>query len=331
MKPNHMNSTTLPDPQSKMKLYVKQDYLQRRNGPCWLAAVLLVGALPALAIETSFLITADTYLDSRVGSQESNYGLNNAVRVLVNSDTSVTRGLFAMPEALHAYQPGEIEEAKVYFYVFQDNTKDRDIRLYPLTHSFVEGSGGDSNLATGATWFTSDATNNWTTPGGDFDADHFVVGVKEPVLDISLNDRFFSWDITGLLTNALTRSNLLNHGAILIIDGEASPPTTSSDRAPFTSSENQGNPVEFRPRLAVKLAPREPILNLAVSNPGELDLSITNTMPYLPHRIERTYDLAAPIDWTEVTTLIVTGTQTNVVETAPGAGTNVFYRVVIEP
>lgn len=318
---NRMNMTPHPRPTN----------LNPQRWMLWLTAALLAGALPALAIETSFLITEDTYLDSRPGSQESNYGLNNAVRVLVNSDTSVTRGLFAVPEALHAYQPEEVLEAKVYFYVFQDNTKDRDIRLYPLTQAFVEGSGGTSNLATGATWFTYDGTNNWTTPGGDFDAEHFVVGVKEPIIDVNLNDRFFSWDITGLLTNALTRSNLLNHGAILIIDGEDSPPATSSDRAPFTSSENLGNPVEFRPRLTVKLTPREPLLHLAVSNPGELSLSITNTMPYLPHRIERTYDLAAPIDWAEVTTLNVTGTQTNVTETAPGAGTNVFYRVVIQP
>ncbi len=330
-KLNRMNSISSRNPDSKLKPRPTQTATKPRHWTRWLAAVWCAGVLPALAIETSFLITKDTYLDSRSGSQESNYGLNNAVRVLVNSDTSVTRGLVAIPEALHAYQPGEILEAKVYLYVFQDNTKTRDIRLYPLTRSFVEGTGGDGATATGATWFTHDATNNWTSAGGDFDANHFVLGVKEPILDINLNDRFFSWDITGLLTNGLTRSNLVTHGAILIMDGENSPPASSSDRVPFTSSENLGNPVEFRPRLAVKLTPRAPILSLAVSNPGELFLSITNTMPYLSHRIERTYDLAAPIDWTEVTTLTVTGTQTNRVEAAPGAGTNVFYRVVIAP
>lgn len=326
-----MKTTITRRQQSNTKLNPMTTNADHRAWTGWLAAALLTGALPALAIEASFPITDDTYLDSRVGSQESNYGLNNAVRVLVNSDTSVTRGLFAIPAPLHAYQPEEILEAKVHFYVFQDNTKTRDIRLYPLTQSFVEGSGGTSNLATGATWFTYDATNNWTTPGGDFDADHFVVGVKEPIIDINLNDRFFTWDITGLLTNALTRSNLMSHGAILIIDGEDSPPATSSDRAPFTTSDNLGNPPEYRPRLSVKLTPRTPILHLAVSSPGELRLDITNTVPLQTYRIERTFDLAAPIDWAEVTTLTVTGTQTNVVETAPGAGTNVFYRVVIEP
>lgn len=291
----------------------------------WLAAVLVIGSLPVLTHAVDFPITTDTYLDSRPDNQTANYGLNGSVRVLVNSDTSVTRGLFAIPEALAGYPPEALQEARVYFYVFQDNTKTRDIRLYPLTTSFVEGTGATGS---GATWFTCDGTNNWTTPGGDWDTTHAVLGVKEPVLDLDLNDRFFSWDITGLLTNNLTRSNLLTHGAILIID-ESPIPATSSDRAPFTSSESTSNPAEYLPRIAVTL--RQPVLNLVKSGANEFRLNIANAIPSRLHRIERTFDLTSPANWTEVVTLQVTGTETNWTEAAFGAGTNVFYRVQVEP
>ncbi|MBK9140795.1 MAG: hypothetical protein IPM17_18925 [Verrucomicrobia bacterium] len=300
-----------------------------RARPRWLAAVLLAGTLPVRATEVSFPITQDSYLDSRGAAQQSNFGLNGSVRVLVNSDTSVTRGLFALPAAVAAYPPTAIQQAKVYFYVFQDNTRDRDIRLYPLTTSFVEGTGGSGATATGATWLTRDGTNQWTTPGGDFDADHYVVAVKEPVLDPDLNDRFFSWDITGLLTHALTRSNLLNYGAVLIMDGENRPPASGSDRAPFTSSESASNPPEYRPRVSLTL--RGPVLNLVRSSPTAFRLDIIHATPSLPHRIERSFDLASPTNWAEVVTLLVTGTETNWMEAVFGAGTNVFYRVVVMP
>lgn len=296
-----------------------------RAWPGWLAAALAAGSLPLLTHAEEFPITEDTYMDSRASSQQSNFGLANTVKVLVNSDTSVTRGLFAIPAALAAYPPEAIQEAKVYFYVFQDNTKTRDIRLCPLTTSFVEGTGA---TASGATWLTYDGTNNWTTPGGDWDTNHAVVGTKEPILDPDLNDRFFSWDITGLLTSPLTRSNLVTHGAILIIE-ESPLPATSSDRAPFNSSESNSNPVEYRPRITVTL--RQPVLNLVQSSPSEFRLDITNAIPSWYHRIERTFDLNSPTGWTEVATLQVTGTATNWTESAFGAGTNVFYRVVVQP
>lgn len=296
----------------------------------WLATVLVAGSLPMMASGADFPITNDTYLDSRGSSQQSNFGLNGSVRVLVNSDTSVCRGLFTLPASVAAYAPEAIQEARVYFYVFQDNTKTRDIRLYPLTTSFIEGTGGDGAAATGATWLTADGTNNWTTPGGDWDSNHAVVGVKEPILDPGLNDRFFSWDITSLLTNALTRSNLLTHGAILIID-ESPIPATSSDRAPFTSSDNLSNPPEYRPRIAVTLVPQGPVLNLVQSSPNEFRLDIANAIPSRLHRIERTFDLTPPATWTEAVTLAVTDTETNWTEAAFGVGTNVFYRVVVQP
>lgn len=300
----------------------------RRRQWKWLATALAIGSLPLLIHAVDFPITTDTYLDSRADSQTMNFGLNGSVRVLVNSDTSVTRGLFAIPEALGAYPPEAIQEARVYFYVFQDNTKTREIRLYPLTTTFVEGTGGTGANATGATWLTSDGINNWTTPGGDFDSDHAVVGVKEPVLDPDLNDRFFNWDITALLTNSSTRSNLLTHGAILIID-ESPIPATSSDRAPFTSSESTSNPAPYLPRIAVTL--RGPILSLVKSSPTEFRLHIANATPSRFHRIERSFDLSLPENWTEVATLEATETEINWTDAAFGAETNVFYRVVVEP
>lgn len=300
-----------------------------QNGTVRLVSVLFAAAVPLLALGADFPITEDTYLDSRGASQESNFGLNGSVRVLVNSDTSVTRGLFAIPASVAAYPPAALAAAKVYFYVFQDNTKARDIRLYPLTTSFVEGTGGSGAAATGATWLTRDGTNLWTAPGGDFDTNHFVVGVKGPVLDPDLNDRLFSWDLTELLTNPVTRSNLLNYGAILIMDGEDNPPAASSDRAPFTSSESTSNPPQFRPRISVTL--RGPVLHLVQTSPEEVRLDITHALPSRLHRIERVFDLSAPTNWTEIVSLQVTGTETNWTEAVSGPGTNVFYRVVVMP
>jgi hypothetical protein len=109
----------------------------------------------------------------------------------------------------------EIAAANVYFYVWQDNTADRNVTLYPLTRDFAEVWGNGATNVEGATWQTCDGTNAWTAPGGDYDAAFPVVGVKETVLDPDLNDRFFRWDLAPLLANETARSNLLAHGALL--------------------------------------------------------------------------------------------------------------------
>lgn len=284
-----------------------------------------------LKVRTVFPITQDTYVDSRGGSANTNFGNSHVIRVLVNSDTSVTRGLFALPRELADYPAEDIFEARVRFYVWQDNTKTRDVVLYPLMRSFIEGSGGGGPFASGATWNTYDGTNTWTTPGGDYDLSNGVVGVKGPVSDTNQNDRFFTWDVTGLLTNELTRSNLLLNGAILIITGENSPPASGSDRAPFTSSDDLAYPPPYRPHVSVALRRRDTQVRPVLSTTGVFRLEVRNPMPHIAHRIERSFDLQASNGWQPVHTL--DGAEPNPAWSDPQfrAWTNVYYRVVLQP
>lgn len=283
----------------------------------------------AWALDTQFPITTDTYLDSQ--SPSGNFGEVNVVKILVNSNTTVARGMIQMPEALAAYEPEEMLAARLRFYVWQDNTKAREIALYPLTRPFVEGVGGSSNTASGATWFTYDGTNAWTTPGGDYDAGFAVTGVKESVLNTNDNDRFFSWDLTALLAEPVARSNLLANGAILIMSGEDSPPASGSDRAPFTSSNDPGTTPEYHPHIAVSLVPRDTRAGLVFLPEGGVRVEVTEFMPYLPHRLERTFDLSPSNDWQTVYTFDGVTSDPNWTDAQPELWTNVFYRVVIDP
>jgi hypothetical protein len=288
-------------------------------------------ALVTLNVRTAFPITEDTYLDSRTGDTNTNFGLDNSVRVLVSSDTSVTRGLFTIPPALADYAPEDLFEARARFYVWQDNTQTRDITLYPLTRPFVEGTGGIGPAASGATWNTYDGTNAWTTPGGDFDIAFPVVGVKEPVLDPDMNDRFFSWDLTDLLIDPAARSNLLANGAILIITGENTPPPTGSDRAPFTSSDNAGYAPEYQPHVVVALRRSNTRTTLSLTSANELRVDLLETMPHLTHRIQRSFDLTHTNGWTTTHTLNGADADPSWLDTDFRDSSNAFYRVVLDP
>ena len=284
-----------------------------------------------LSVHTVFPITRDTYVDNRGSSANANFGLANTVRVLVNSDTSVTRGLFALPSELADYPPEDVLEARVRFYVWQDNTKTRDIVLYPLTRAFVEGSGGAGTNATGATWHTYDGTNLWLTPGGDYDPSNGVMGIKGPVLDTNENDRFFTWDVTALLTNTVTRSNILENGAILIITGEGSPPPSGSDRAPFTSSDDLSYRAGYRPHVEVVLRRWDTRAQWLSLTGNVVQVAIQNPMPHIQHRIERAFNLLSSNAWELVHTL--DGSDPNPAWSDPqfSEWTNAYYRIVLEP
>ena len=285
--------------------------------------------LATLAAPLSFAIATDTYLDSRSANVERNYGAATTVKTLVNSsDASVCRGLFRLPPELDLYDPAEIASAKVVFYLWQDNTAELDVTLYPLTQSFAEGAANGATNVEGATWLTFDGTNAWTNPGGDFDASHPVVGVKEDILDPDLHDRFFSWELAPLLADAAARSNLLAHGALLMID-EVPVPTNGMPRAPFTSSDDLSYAAAYRPHLDLQVVLRTPETpRVSVSN-GVVALELAGCTPYVSNRIERTFDLLQPDGWALVTNLATTGSETNWTETLPADATNAFYRVRI--
>ena len=287
--------------------------------------------LATLAAPLSFPVAADTYLDSRSSNAAKNYGAATTVKALINSsDASVCRGLFQLPPEIGLYESGEIASAKVFFYVWQDNTADRNVTLYPLTRTFAEGTGNGTTNADGATWTTCDGTNAWTAAGGDFDTNFPVVGVKEDILDPDLHDRFFSWDIAPLLTNDVARSNLLAHGALLMID-EAPVPATGMPRAPFTSSDNLSYAPAYRPRVDVKVAVRLPeVPQIAVAD-GNVTVQLANCTPLVACRIERTPDLMQTNGWTFVTNLVSTSAETNWMESLPADWTNAFYRVTVVP
>ena len=283
------------------------------------------------AAPLSFAIADDAYLDSRSSNAGKNYGAATTVKALINStDASVCRGLFRLPPELDLYGSGDVVSAKVFFYLWQDNTEDRNVTLYPLTQSFAEGTGNGATNADGATWATYDGTHAWSAAGGDFDTNFPVVGVKEDILDPDAHDRFFSWDVTALLTNAVARSNLLAHGALLMID-EVPVPATGMPRAPFTSSDDLGYAAAYRPHVDVKVAVRVPeVPQIAVAD-GGLEIHLANCTPLVACRIERTPDLTQTNGWTFVTNVVSTSAETNWLETLPADWTNAFYRISVVP
>ena len=283
------------------------------------------------AAPLSFAIADDAYLDSRSSNAGSNYGAATTVKTLINSsDASVCRGLFRLPPELDLYGSGDVVSAKVYFYVWQDNTADRNVTLYPLTRSFAEGTGNGATNADGATWFTADGTNAWTTAGGDIDTNFPVVGVKEDILDPDLHDRFFSWDIAPLLTNAVARSNLLAHGALLMID-EAPVPATGMPRAPFTSSDDLGYAAAYRPHVDVKVVVRTPAVPQIAVADGKVSVHLADCTPLVACRIERTPDLMQTNGWTFVTNVVPADAETDWMENLPADWSNAFYRVSVAP
>ena len=229
---------------------------------------------------------------------------------------------FNSPPQLWTYSPDRIVSAKVVFYVWQDNTGTRNVSLYPLTRSFAQGTGNGTYPPDGATWLTYDGTNPWTNLGGDFDSGWSVVGVKGPVLDPDMNDRFFSWDITALLKTSTSRAELQNYGAMLRID-ETPVPTSGIPRAPFTSSYDPSYPPTYWPSLQLTIPPT--VFNVTVSG-GSISLGISNLTVGATNTIERSFDLTTN-SWTAVTNIVATGTSTNWSETIQPGWTKAFYRV----
>jgi len=294
------------------------------NTPALLLALALA-AQSACALTNTLTITNTTYLDSRVSNQTLNYGHAHTVKALINnnvtSDGSMCRGLIQLPAQIWAYPPEQILSATVVFYVWQDNSGTRNVTLYPLTQTFVQGTGTGTAPADGATWLTYDGINPWTNPGGDFDSANPVVGVKGDILDPDLNDRFFYWDITPLLKNT-SRTELQSYGAILRMD-ETPVPTTGSPRAPFTSSYDPSYTPPYWPSLQFTIAPT--LAGVLVSG-GAISFTISNLTLGATNTIERSLNLATN-DWAAVSSFVATSTSTNWSETLQPGWTKAFYRL----
>ncbi len=279
------------------------------------------------AAQLTFPIVTDAYLDSASANASKNYGAATTIKVLVNTnDSSVCRGLLQLPPEAGLYEPGDIEQAIVLLYVWQDRTTNLNITLFPLVSPFAEGTAFGTTNASGATWTTRDGTNAWLNPGGDFDTNHPVVGVKEEVLDPGMNDRFFSWDITSLLTNSAVRAHLLNHGALLRID-EPPPPVIGMPRAPFTSSDDLAYAGEYRPQIRLVIRPRTADVFQVSMAGDQITMAISNCTPFITNRIERSFDLLQANNWTFITNMVVTGSATNWTEPLQPEWTNVYYRI----
>ncbi len=270
-------------------------------------------------------ITTTTYLDSRVSNQTNNYGEAHTVKVLIDnnvtSDGSICRGLFQFPPQIWTYSPSDIVSASVSFYVWQDNTGTLNVTLYPLTRSFVQGTGYGTYPPDGATWLTYDGVNPWTNPGGDLDPSCSAVGVKGPILSDE-NDRFFTWDITALLQSSTSRAELQKYGAMLRID-ETPVPTTGMPRAPFTSVYDPSYTPAYWPSLQLTIRPT--VFHVVILG-GAISLGISNLTVGVTNIIERSFDLTTN-SWTAVTNIVATGASTNWSETIQPGWTKAFYRV----
>lgn len=312
---------------------MKADNLRRKRArlrhclTAWLIALgTTLAGQTAQAITNALTISTTTYIDSRVSSQTLNYGHASTVKALINnnvtSEGSICRGLLQLPTQIWTYSPEQILSATVVFYVWQDNSGIRNVTLYPLTRSFVQGTGSGTSPADGATWLTYDGTNPWTSPGGDFDPDCPVVGVKGDILDPDLNDRFFYWDITTLLKTAASRTELQNYGAMLRID-ETPVPASGSFRVPFTSSYDPGYAPAYWPCLQFTIAPA--LFNVSVAG-GVISFGISNLTVGATNTIERSFNLATN-GWTAVSSFVAASTSTNWSETLQSGWTKAFYRL----
>ncbi|HTS16147.1 MAG TPA: hypothetical protein VMP11_01095 [Verrucomicrobiae bacterium] len=291
--------------------------------PPFLALAVCPATLRAQTFATN--ITVTTYIDSRVSNQTNNYGNAHTVKVVVDnnvtSDGSVCRGLLQFPPQLWSYSPADIVTATVSFYVWQDNTVDRNVTLFPLTHSFVQGTGYGTCPPDGATWFTCDGVNPWSSPGGDVDMNFSSIAVKGPVLSDE-NDRFFTWDITALLQHPTSRAELQRYGAMLRID-ETPIPASGMPRAPFTSVYDPAYTPAYWPSVQLSVQPT--LLNATISN-GAISFSLTNLTVGVTNTIERTFNLSNNT-WTGVFSFVATGITTNWSDSIQPGWTNAFYRV----
>ncbi len=254
-------------------------------------------------------IDTDTYID--YGKPTNNYGTSGSAKVVAS--TTPARTLFTLPPSLWTNDVSQIVSATVSFYTWNDTTATQDMRLYPLTRAFTEGTS--ASPANGATWNTYDGSNAWTTAGGDYDAGASVLGVKgmAGVYSNDANGKFFTWDITPLLTNAAARAELQNYGALLDA-GVASP----QRYATFNSSDKTGYPQAYLPFVTVVLANSNPdqSTNLGVCAEGAITNIANNLQPNTSYAFTFMASNAAGTSWAPAAGTFTTLAATPAIENA---------------
>ena len=93
-----------------------------------------------------------------------------------------------------------------------------------------------------------------------------MVGTKGP-LGPNPGDpsgRFFTFDITSLLTNPTTEAELQDYGAMLSIDFGQTPPATGQRYASFTSADTTHYTAPYLPSVEVTVVPEPSSLILVM-------------------------------------------------------------------
>lgn len=274
--------------------------MRKRTGSALVgvASLSLVACASAQVTQTVG-ITNDDFIDN--SAPTSNYGADAKVKAVSSpepnmystANTSFTHVLFQIPAIVFTeFKSGLVTDVTVNYYPYNDslpapgaknqaNIGDGDgvMQLYAMTQSWDVGNGVQSptpvaSTIPGATWDTYDGTHAWANPngGGDYDSSLDVVD-NNTSLPAGLNNSPtgttpFTWDITPLLQDASTFTELEDNGALIKMpdDPDLSAQELSSQQQDFVSFQSADN-TSFTPYLQLTLVP-EPASVLTVAALG---------------------------------------------------------------
>ncbi len=211
-------------------------------------------------------LPSTTYIDSYYNAQ--NLGGGTTMKNVVNAPahnaegSSVTRSLLSLPSIPAPPAGDAITSVTLNLYCTQyntngDTTTNWSMVAYPLKRGFVQGNGKSSNgyNPTGATWYTYDGSNDWTTPGGDFDSSVSVPASATPVIN-----SWTTFDLTSIWTNpslAAQKQELQNYGVELTVSPENPNlvPAYQWVTESFANDNYTPPPTPCNPYLAVTFTP----------------------------------------------------------------------------
>jgi len=218
-----------------------------------LAAVAWIG-LGATAWADVFKLDKVAYID---GGYNENLGSTTGMKNVLNFPThnggSVTRSLLGMP-SITVPDGMAIESVTLKLWCYQYNKNGAatnfSMALYPLIHSWVEGTGkSGQGLLTGATWITYDGNQSWTTAGGDYDSSVSVMAASTPVIN-----SWTTFDLSSIWSNA----NLQTYGALLTVSPEDGTlvPTGQWITESFATDDWVNDPgTDYNPYISVTFMP----------------------------------------------------------------------------
>ncbi|MEN8764200.1 MAG: DNRLRE domain-containing protein, partial [Thiogranum sp.] len=137
--------------------------------------------------------------------------------------------------------------------------------IHQVTRSWVEGTKVGGGTADGATWFTHDGTNPWTSAGGD---------INTPVVDetaINGSETWVSWEIAPLVERWLAGEP--NYGLLI-------KPDSALDEARFASKENSN--FDVQPKLTITYACECGSACLAPQGSGNVLIVVINPTTLVP-------------------------------------------------